>query len=61
MPNNPLVEEPAGFELKSEVLPLPKTGVVPIPKLVVVIGLLNADWPKGLLCVAVLKPATINK
>lgn len=46
-----------GLELKSdEVLLLPKTGVAPLPKLVVVIGLPNADWPNGLFCVAVLNP-----
>ena len=52
--------EPAGFELKREVLPLPKTGVAPEPKLVVVIGLPNADCPNGLDCVGVLKLPTIK-
>lgn len=56
--NKPPVVEPAGFELKREVLLLPKTGAAPVPKLVVVIGLPNADCPNGLDCVAVLKPPT---
>jgi len=55
-PNKPPVVEPVGLELKSEVLLLPKTGVAPLPKLVVVMGLPNADWPNGLFCVAVLNP-----
>lgn len=42
LPNKPPVVEPVGLELKSEVL-LPKTGVAPLPKLVVVMGLPNAD------------------
>lgn len=60
LPNKPPVVEPAGFELKREVLPLPKTGVAPEPKLVVVIGLPNADCPNGLDCVGVLKLPTIK-
>lgn len=48
LPNNPPVEAPAGLELKSDVLP-PNTGVAPVPKLVVAIGLPNADCPNGLL------------
>ena len=56
-PNKPPVVEPVGLELKSdEVLLLPKTGVAPLPKLVVVMDLLNADCPNGLFCVAVLNP-----
>ncbi|KYQ46935.1 hypothetical protein ALC60_14024 [Trachymyrmex zeteki] len=56
-PNKPPVVEPVGLELKSdEVLLLPKTGVAPLPKLVVVMGLPNADCPNGLFCVAVLNP-----
>jgi len=42
LPNKPPVAEPVGLELKSEVLLLPKTGAVPLPKLVV-LGLPNAD------------------
>ncbi|KYN11405.1 Nuclear factor 1 X-type [Trachymyrmex cornetzi] len=54
-PNKPPVVEPVGLELKSdEVLLLPKTGVAPLPKLVVVMDLLNADCPNGLFCVATL-------
>ena len=61
MPNKPPVVEPVGFELKREVLLLPKTGVPPLPKLVVAIGLPNADCPNGLVCAAVLKPPkTVN-
>lgn len=57
LPNKPPVVEPVGLELKSgEVLVLPKTGVAPLPKLVVVMGLPNADWANGLFCVAVLNP-----
>lgn len=56
LPNKPPVVEPVGFELNREVLLLPKTGVAPLPKLVVAIGLPNADCPKGLVCAAVLKP-----
>lgn len=59
LPNKPPVVELAGFELKREVLLLPKTGAAPVPKLVVVIGLPNADCPNGLDCVAVLKPPLI--
>lgn len=44
LPNKPPVVEPVGLELKSdEVLLLPKTGAAPLPKLVVVMGLPNAD------------------
>lgn len=53
--NKPPVAGPAGFELNSGVPP-PKTGVAPVPKLVVAIGLPKADWPKGLFCVDALKP-----
>lgn len=57
LPNKPPVVEPVGLELKSdEVLLLPKTGAAPLPKLVVVMGLPNADWANGLFCVAVLNP-----
>lgn len=56
LPNKPPAVEPVGLELKSELL-VPKTGVPPLPKLVVVIGLPKADWPNGLLCVAVVNPA----
>lgn len=61
LPNKPPVVEPVGLELKSdEVLLLPKTGAAPLPKLVVVMGLPNADWANGLFCVAVLNPPKKN-
>lgn len=62
LPNKPPVVEPVGLELKSdEVLLLPKTGAAPLPKLVVVMGLPNADWANGLFCVAVLNPPKQKK
>lgn len=55
--NRPPAVAPEGFELNNEVLLLPKTGVVPLPKLVVAIGLPNVVCPNGLDCCAVVKPA----